>query len=74
MRCKSCDSVLTSSEMFRTVEIEEGKTIEILDDICNTCLGKYVYGVDKLDTANYACSDLTEAMFHTHLDVNEESS
>lgn len=73
-RCESCGEVLSSNEMFRSVEIEDEVTIEIMDNICNTCLGKYVYGADKLDASNYACSDLTEAMFDTYLGIDEESS
>lgn len=59
-RCKSCDCVMSPKEMFRTVEVEDGKTIEIIDTLCSGCIGKYVYGVDALDSHFYACSDDTE--------------
>jgi hypothetical protein len=73
-RCESCGEVLSSNEMFRSVEVEDGGTIEIMDNICNVCLGKYVYGVDALDHHFYACSDLTDALFDTYLGLDEESS
>jgi hypothetical protein len=59
---------MSPSEMFRVVEVEDGKTIEIMDNTCNECLGKYVYGVDALDSHYYACSDITERLFDTYLD------
>ena len=73
-RCASCDSILTPSEMFRTVEVEDGKSIEVIDPFCNSCLSKYVYQVDALDHHFYACSGVTDALFDTYLDINEENS
>jgi len=73
-RCSSCDSVLTSSEMFRNVEVEDGRTVEIVDNTCNACLSKYVYGVDFLDSRFYACSDITECLISGISFRNEESS
>lgn len=59
-RCSSCDTPLESYEMFRTVEVEGGKTIEIIDNFCNSCKGKYVDRVDELDTHDYAFEYDTE--------------
>ena len=59
-RCESCGLVMSPKEMFRTIEVEDGKTMEIIDNICSTCIGKYVYGVDALDSHFYTCSDDTE--------------
>ena len=39
MKCSSCDGVMSPKEIFRTVEIEDGKTMEIIDNTCNDCLG-----------------------------------
>ena len=61
-RCESCGSVMSPKDMFRTVEIEDGKTMEIVDNLCSTCVGKYVYGVDALDSHFYTCSDITECL------------
>jgi hypothetical protein len=59
-RCESCSSVMSPKEMFRTVEIEDGRTMEIVDNLCSVCIGKYIYGIDALDSHFYACSDNTE--------------
>lgn len=60
MLCKSCDKVLHSSEMFRTVVLEDGSTIEIIDDFCHRCLDVYIYRADELDTHEYAFEYMTE--------------
>ena len=59
MRCESCGSVMSTKDIFRTVEIEDGKTMEIIDNLCNSCVGRYVYGADALDSHFYACAEDT---------------
>ena len=63
---------MSPKEIFRTVEIEDGKTMEIIDNTCNDCLGKYVYGVDALSSHYYVCEDDTECLIEgiSHRNTN----
>jgi hypothetical protein len=46
--------------MIREVELEDGSTKMIIDDWCNSCLGKYVTRVDELDSHSYSFEYETE--------------
>lgn len=71
-RCDSCGSVMSPKEMFRTIEVEDGKTMEIIDNLCSVCMGKYVYGIDALDSHSYVCEDDTEYLIEgiSHRSLN----
>lgn len=59
-RCASCNNPLESHEMIREIELEDGSTKLIVDDWCNSCLGKYVTRVDELDSHSYSFEYETE--------------
>ncbi len=65
-RCESCDSPLEPHEMFRTVEVEDGKTVDIVDNTCNNCLHQYVYAADLLPTHEYQHQHITDHLWESN--------
>lgn len=62
MRCVSCNNPLEPYEIFRTVAVEGGKTVDIIDCMCNPCLSMYTSsgGLARLDAHSHAFEYETE--------------
>ena len=71
MRCCSCGNPLESHEMIREVELEDGSKKMIIDDMCNTCIGKYVTRVDELDSHSYTFEYETEVFTNNYRTYSE---
>ena len=68
-RCPSCDSILTTAEMCRTLTLEDGT--EVYEEFCNDCLNLYVYQVDDLSTSSYVFEHETEHLFTNFTSYSE---